>query len=405
MSKRVLLIAEYYYPSNAAGAHRPAKLAKYLPQFGWFPTVLCADIRPGDFYGFYDKDLAARADVCRTVRVPSPSLGPKWKRAILRAEWRLWPYKAPILFTRKVMAAAEALAADRPFDAVWSSYGPAWAHTVAGRLAAGLGIPWVADFRDLPDETTPNATQRKTVKEEVRVCASASALVTVSDALAERLRTRHGVPVHVISNGFDRDDYPAEEAGKSDLFTIDYYGIVYSSAGLVRDPSPLFAALDMLVARGEIDPEKVRVRFFGTDPEALAPWVGGYRCKAAVEAMPRVPYPEMVRLVQRSVVLLLLSTPGAKGIATSKLFEYLGAGRPILNVPGDGDVVDRIVAATQAGATAGDPEAIARVVKTWYDEWRQTGWVAGRSIPEEVARYSRRGQAGQLAAILDSLTA
>ena len=38
--KRVLLIAYAYPPCSEIGAIRPAGLAKYLPRFGWEPTVL-----------------------------------------------------------------------------------------------------------------------------------------------------------------------------------------------------------------------------------------------------------------------------------------------------------------------------------------------------------------------------
>ncbi len=44
--KRVLLIAYAYPPCTEIGALRPAGLAKYLPRFGWEPTVLTVKL-PG----------------------------------------------------------------------------------------------------------------------------------------------------------------------------------------------------------------------------------------------------------------------------------------------------------------------------------------------------------------------
>ena len=40
MSRRVLMIAWHYYPSNTSGTHRPAKFAKYLPEFGGHARVV-----------------------------------------------------------------------------------------------------------------------------------------------------------------------------------------------------------------------------------------------------------------------------------------------------------------------------------------------------------------------------
>src|SRR5258708_28061301 len=44
--KRLLLIAYAYPPCPEIGAVRPAGLAKYLPRFGWEPTVLTVKL-PG----------------------------------------------------------------------------------------------------------------------------------------------------------------------------------------------------------------------------------------------------------------------------------------------------------------------------------------------------------------------
>ena len=38
--RRVLLISAVFPPEYSAGAIRPSKMAKYLPEFGWTPLVL-----------------------------------------------------------------------------------------------------------------------------------------------------------------------------------------------------------------------------------------------------------------------------------------------------------------------------------------------------------------------------
>ena len=44
-TKKVLVISYAFPPTNAIGAVRVGKLAKYLPEFGWEPVVLTANIR------------------------------------------------------------------------------------------------------------------------------------------------------------------------------------------------------------------------------------------------------------------------------------------------------------------------------------------------------------------------
>ena len=43
--KKLLLIAYYFPPDNAVGGLRIAKFARYLPSFGWEPTVLTVEDR------------------------------------------------------------------------------------------------------------------------------------------------------------------------------------------------------------------------------------------------------------------------------------------------------------------------------------------------------------------------
>jgi len=42
-SRKILLISYHFPPSAGVGSIRPAKFAKYLPQFGWHPYVLTID--------------------------------------------------------------------------------------------------------------------------------------------------------------------------------------------------------------------------------------------------------------------------------------------------------------------------------------------------------------------------
>jgi len=400
MNKKVLLIARNFYPSNATGSHRPGKLAKYLPEFGWTPVVLCAEWTPENSGDEYDPILAAQPDVCRTVRVPYPA---KPSSKIGRvAYWTLpilFPYRAPLGFTRRMLASAEDLVRHEPFDVIWSTYMPGLTHYVASRIARRHGIPWVADFRDIPDQVFRPLRLWHTVRQEVRACRWAKAIVTVSQPLADCLARRYRAPVHVIPNGFDPDDFPPRPNEPHAKFAISYFGhLAYP-----QDPRPFFAALDRLMESGRMNAEDVEVRFYATSPRTLKPLVEGFACRRIVQCHPRVPYEEMVLLAQRSAVLLLVGSGKYEGITTSKIFNYLAAGRPTLDVPGSA-VTREILEETGAGAWAADAAGIAGLLSRWYDEWKETGTVAYHGIPEKIARYTRKEQTGQLARIFDSVT-
>ena len=110
----------------------------------------------------------------------------------------------------------------------------------------------------------------------------------------------------------------------------------------------------------------------------------------------------------REAALLLLCinrVEGAEGIATGKLYEYLASGRPVLALgPADGDAA-RVLQETDAGRMFDfdDVDGVRAFLRSHYEAWRAGSPIQGAS-PDQIARYSRRKQARQLAALLSSLS-
>jgi glycosyltransferase involved in cell wall biosynthesis len=311
----------------------------------------------------------------------------------------VFPYGTPWKTVRSFRREAADLARSSAVDVVWSTYMPGFPHLVAHQVSEELAIPWVADFRDLPDQTYNTWSTRRSVRYEVDVCASASAMVATSGALARRLETRHRAPVHVILNGFDPADYDSAPIPPGDTFTIRFSGTLYE----FRDPRPLLSAIDLLYDRGQIDLGRVVVEFFGPPETLIRELATGFTCAPVVRARPRIPFRDMLRVQQESSVLLLLTSSVAGGAIPSKLFLYLGSRRPILNVPGDGGEVDAILSDTRGGVSAAGPEEIAGVLGRWYGEWQSSGTLECRSISERVERHQCRERAGRLARVLESV--
>jgi hypothetical protein len=400
MARKVLLIACACYPSNAPGAHRPVKMAKYLPEFGWEPVLLCGAWTREGHPRSYDPGLALDDDVCPTFRVPfPPPAGGRLGRAVRRALMGAFPYTSPRGVVASLHGEAVRLMSSEEVDTVWSTYSPGFTHLVAHRLAGEFGIPWVADFRDLPDQVYDSPRIRRNVRQETEICANASAMTTTSRALSARLSVRHRAPVHVVLNGFDPDDYDPRAVPPGDRFDITYYGTLYEYC----DPRPLFRALDLLHVRGEIDLDRVAVEFYGPPARQIGGLVRGFACARVVRACGRLPYREMLRRQQRSAVLLLLKSGTSGGAIPLKMLEYLGARRPILNVPGDRGEVDAILEETGSGLSAAEPEGIADTLLSFYREWSSTGAPQCASDTERLARYERREQARRLAGVLDSV--
>lgn len=401
--KTVLMLCETYYPSNGSGAHRPAKMAEYLPEIGWTPIVVCKEYTPKDLLGTYDAQLAAIPDVCEVVRVNDP-LESRLARKLERTVWGLCggglhDYRYPNLQYRHLQRAAERIIARGGIDVIWATSLPGYTHKAADYLSRKYGIPWVGDFRDLPDQSVDNRNSRYAVEQEIKTCQSASVLVATTEEMAEKLRNRHSAPVYTILNGFDPKEYNSalQPREYGDRFTINHFGILYTH----RDPSCLFEAIDQLVAAKSIDVEDVEINFYGAKPWRVENYAADFGCADRVKTPGRLPYQEMIKRQKASQVLLLLASPAQGGAIPAKLYGYLASERPILCVPGDGAGSDRILQKTCAGVSLSDPAEIASWLEAVYTEWKQTGTASFAGIEAEIQKYSRREQAGELAGILE----
>jgi len=76
--KKVLVIVYYWPPSGGAGVQRWLKFVKYLPQFGWQPTVITTT--NGD-YPAIDESLSKEVPAgIKVIRTKTPTFGKLFKK-------------------------------------------------------------------------------------------------------------------------------------------------------------------------------------------------------------------------------------------------------------------------------------------------------------------------------------
>jgi hypothetical protein len=400
--RTVLLLAYSYPPNGNMAGQRPAAFARYLPELGWRPLVICADWNAQNCRTYDAASLTEPLEAAVFARGPaeaqkaSPSIG---GRVAGYAKLILQGGRFPRHWTSfACRAGRRALAANR-VDAIWASFAPAGAHFAARELHADFGIPWVADFRDTWDK------QRRIwrwlmLRQEIALSRSAAAITTVSPGLVDFLAARHLQPIFLVPNGYNPEELRERVAPDSRSFRIVYTG---SLTPRLQDPAPLFCALDKLANESVLDLSEVSIDFYGTTPRALS-GLQHYASFSRARLIPWVPRGQAVRAQQEASILLHLSSAESKGIMTGKVFEYLAARRPILTIPGDRDCVDALLQETRGGVSLQDVEVIAGQIKRWYREWKESGAVNWEGNWERVAQYSRRAQTAQLAKILDHVS-
>lgn len=410
---KILIVSYFYPPYNNIGALRVGKLAEYWIKTGHdvrvvtaadqpTPPTLAATI-PAEFVTYTpwinvnwlpELALGGRERVGKrgfsTGRSLLGKLGHLYKTLFNFPDGQIgwWPFG---------LRAAEKKIREgwRP-ELIYASAKPSAPLLIAGKLSAKYGIPWVAEFRDLwADDHNygfPEFRRRLERAMERRILAGASALVTVSEPLADRLRTRYTQPVAVVMNGFDPADYacaPVEPAYPAETLNIVYTGMIYSGK---QDISTLFSALAKLSDRCGI-----HLYFYGRYLQEVARLATEHNVAHLVSVSPAIPHKQAVeKQMQADVLLLLLwNDPTEKGILTGKLFEYLGARHPILAIGAHQDAACELIQQRKAGIVSDDPCQIAEQLEKWAKSKASGG--GGFVLPEDVsAGLTRQEQFAQL---------
>jgi glycosyltransferase involved in cell wall biosynthesis len=401
--KNLLLLAYYFPPRNHVASYRSGCFAKFLPENGWLPTVICADWPP-DRLDYDPQCVGLIPKEVEIPRVPNPPPTGFYERFVLRkmAPY-LWPQRAPIRWWQRARSEALLLTLEKRFDAIWATSDPLAPWALAAELAQKTGLPWVADMRDSFNVQRLGSWYKRPflARQERLLAARADHVVVVSEGLASGLGRTIGGKVSVIQNGFDVTLLPASPPPPSPRFTIVYAGnLVWPH----RNPAPFLRAVELCLQRKLIPRDEIEVRFYGTNAALVERFYPGAQARLPVKVLPRIPHQEMLRVAVASTVLLLITHPLEKGWLTGKVFDYLAAARPILAVPDDRDEIAALLQRTGAGVALTEVEEIIRQLTEWHSAWKAGGIVTSVRNEAEIARYSRRLQAKRLAELLDEVS-
>lgn len=435
--KKVLIITYYFPPSGGPGVQRVLKFVKYLPDFGWQPVVLT--VQDGDFPA-RDESLLAEipphATVYRTkIFEPyrlyrkltgKPANAPVDVENIPRGSGRKPIAQSVAEFIRATFFIPDARVGWFPYavaqgreiieregiDAIYSSSPPYTTAIIARHLHRATKIPWVAGFRDpwtgflsTPNRWfLPRAIDRSM---EYTVLRDATMVEAAWRGILKDMMQKYPelpcTKFFYLPNGFDSADYPNDVAPPQGRFTVTYTGSMYG----VRNPKSFLQAVEELVSEGKIDQATIRLKFIGRFGSEVQEMFASSRVRDAIEVVSYLPHSESVRELLRASALLLIvdETKDSAEIVPGKVFEYLGARRPILALAPRGAVAE-LLEETRAGFVAPnhDIEAIKRAFLECYEKF---GYRKETFKPNDdaIKRYERREITNQLAVLLDTARA
>ena len=420
--KKVLVIGYLNRPHQ--GSYRLHGLVKYLTEFGWQPIIITpppeeepdASLRviptsyrdalglwkrifrldSGDYIGRQVKQrfgiTGKKPLVDRVIRLGGEIIGyPDLERA--------WKSLA--------LTAAHDFLSRESVDAIISSSPPVTCQLVASELKARYKIPWVVDLPDLwsQNHNYQYSPIRKVLDRrlELKTLSKTDALVTVSQPWVEKLKRLHqGKPVYAIPRGFEPEEVNHPPADLTAKFTITYTGSIYTGK---QDPTKLLAALRDLISDGTLDAKETEVRFYGSEELWLDKEIEQYGLSGVVKQYGRVPRQTALEKQRESQLLLLLRWEDAQesGVYTGKVFEYLGAARPILAIGGSTDVVEELLNETKSGICAATVEDVKKAIADLYQEYKLKGGVAYKGEQSKVEKHSYREVASKFSQILNQL--
>lgn len=419
------MISYYFPPLAMGGAQRPAKFARYLPDFGWDPTVLT--VKPIAYWA-QDPQLLEELEGLRIVR--TESLDPQ--RLLARLTFnssidRAWTSKPSIpnfinetllplflvpdpkiLWWPHLSKTAHALIEHQRFDVILTTSPPHSTHLLGKKLAQKYALKWVADFRDSWSGGVvvrePGALHRGLNRKfQESVVREAAAVITVSNGIRrelERVSRGNERKVHLIPNGYDDQDYPARASSAGDnRFVFCHCGAITRFS----DPGPLLVSLERLLRNKPELGEKIRFQFVGYDATGtFLKRVSELRLEGVIDYLGHQPHRMALQHVMDAQALVLISQgPEGAHFVPGKTFEYLGAGKPILAITNVQDTIDllqqtkgaRIVGIDQVDKIG---EAVTQIAE---------GRFPPKSDPSVIRQFGRKFLTGKLAEILGDIQA
>ncbi len=409
--KKLLVIVYYWPPCGGVGVQRWLRFIKYLPQHGWEPTVLTT--QNGDYPAIDESLLAGIPKEIEIIQTKTPTFGGMYKRFSKADESRV-PYGSLEInsndsFFKKISiwirlnlvipdarkiwnkfaysSAREELLTNK-YDAVITTGPPHSTHLIGLRLKKRYNINWIADFRDpwtqmgyLKNVKRLRVTSYFDKRLENKVVKYCDAIIAASQKIISGLRCSSD-KIHLITNGFDPQDYQGIKKEKIDEnFNLNYFGSLPPES----NPISVLKAVLQLHKKGITD---IKMNLWGNISEEVKEQLNRLDNSEIVKFYWHTAHQKVIELMSNSSMLLLMinNVKNNEGIITAKIFEYMGSGVTILGVGPTKSEPARILQETKSGKMFqyDEVDKIADHIEDGYKLWKQ----GKESISKDIEKYS-----------------
>lgn len=424
--KRILIFSYYFPPCHGSAPWRAFSWAQHFKAFGLFPVVVTRhwhgnEHRWADYVN--DVDLPLQHEVTNDFEVyklPSQksSLFHFLHRRNLINKFLRPAYYflsdvvgnfSPDVNAYKTFSAfASQYLESNNFDFILLTCPPHNLCKLIPELKQKSGAKIIADFRDIWDNFEPTPSYRPSFSKRItnslyklylkKWMIHSYAVSTVTPAFVGALQKVSGKKVVVIYNGFEENYFENITRQPNDIFTCSMIGSLYAAqpVNIIIDGINLFLK--------QHPHAKAIFKFIGLD--ANNPFIKSISQTIDSKYLyfsPRLNKADAIKATVQSDVLLYPGWQGYKGIVGVKPLDYLASRNNILLAPGDGDILDKIIAETNAGVIANNAEDFANKLSKFYAEWSQDKKCVYNGIESKINFYTRRNQTAIFANYLLSI--
>ena len=436
--KKILIISYYWPPAGGPGVQRWLKFVKYLPDFGWEPTVF---IPENPSYPIVDetlqKDVPKNLKMIKTKIWEPYQLAEKFGKDNKKfkagqfdvGENQSWKAKlsifvrgnffipdARVFWVKPSVEFLEKYLKVNHYDVLVTTGPPHSLHLIGLGLKKKFpDLKWIADFRDPWTEISyykhlklTKIADKKHRKLESEVFKNADITLATSYTDAENFRKK-GANAFCITNGFDVDASTTlsmtEENSKTlplsnstTKFTLSYIGVLEQ----LRNPEILWETLNDLVQENADFKNDFQLKFVGRLDDKILQKIESSPLKSNLTNLGYQTHDVALKHMQDSTVLLMTNFPeeSSKGIIPGKIFEYLATGKTILSFgPKDADV-EKILIETKAGKHFGyeEKENLKKFILESYENWK-SGTLNQNA--ENIEQFSRKNLTQKLVDLMN----
>ncbi len=432
MLKRIVIVAYFFPPCNLTAAQRALGWAKYFKGFGYYPIIITRN---------WDIEINNPKDTLKTTE--------QSVKHIKHDDYEVYylPYKANLrdrlftkygdtkfVFIRKLLTFFELIFQNFtnsviPFRNIYEfaynyikqnpdiklavvTANPFILFRFGYLLNKNLKIKWIADYRDDWNTSEINKQSNNSIeqilkslerKSEKKWVNSSSITTTVSDYYASKISLFTNKKTEVLLNGYFEDDFIINEGAElSKHFTIVYNGTLYPTQKIEL----FLSALKRLIDLHDNANDSIRMIFPGLEYDKtqllrVSNYMKGYENK--IITSPRVSRAEVIKLQTEAHALLMIAHDNTKGIPSSKLYEYIALGKPIIVCPTDNDIIENTLAGYNLGYSCETEEKAFAALKNLYEIFKHNQYKELKPDEDFKNQFSRKKQTEKLAAILNSL--